>query len=222
MKKIKFFIILALILIIPKISYSITSTELVNDINKELKIQQLKEIYNNEDIEAIIEIPGTNIYEPVLKATNNAFYLNHNNSKEKNIIGSIFMDYRTNLESQKILIYGHNSTIYNPPFRQLENYYNQEFYHSHKLINLITDYNIIHYLIFSVFIEYKDWSYMNLNLSDENYLNHLIALQKKSWYQTNIELTKNDQILIIQTCSYHKNYSQYKDKYLLLIAKKIN
>ena len=38
------------------------------------------------------------------------------------------MDYRQNLDSKQINIYGHNSTKYNPPFKILENYLNKEYY----------------------------------------------------------------------------------------------
>ena len=53
------------------------------------------------------------------------------------------------------------------------------------------------------------------------WLNHLQKLKNKSWYQTNVDVNENDEILILQTCSFHQNFKQYKNKYLLVIAKKI-
>ena len=37
----------------------------------------------------------------------------------------------------------------------------------------------------------------------------------------NSVVNENDEILILQTCSFHKNYKNDSHKYLLVIAKKI-
>lgn len=225
MKKIKYLILLLILIalfVIPNISYTIQNNNFQHlSTQGEIKIEDIQQEYNNNDIIAILSIPNSNIYEPIVKTDNNTYYLNHNLKKEKSIIGSVFMDYRINLNSKKILIYGHNSTFYNPPFRELENYYDETYYQEHQTINIITSDNISEYQIFSIFIEYEDWTYMNLSFNEKEWLVHLEKLKSKSWYTSDIDLTKNDEILILQTCSHHTKYSQYKDKYLLVIAKKL-
>ena len=40
-------------------------------------------------------------------------------------------------------------------------------------------------------------------------------------YSVYVEVNKEDNILILQTCSTHKDYKNYKDKFLLVIAKEV-
>ena len=62
---------------------------------------------------------------------------------------------------------------------------------------------------------------MNLNFNnDEDWYNHLQKLKSKSLYETETNITKDDEILILQTCSNKEDYQKYKKKYLLIIAKK--
>ena len=97
------------------------------------------------------------------------------------------------------------------------------FYQNHQFIELEDDYGISKYQIFSVYVEATDWNYyQGFNFNDKKmWLNHLQKLKNKSWYQTNVDVNENDEILILQTCSFHQNFKQYKNKYLLVIAKKI-
>ena len=63
---------------------------------------------------------------------------------------------------------------------------------------------------------------MNLNFSNsQEWYNHLLKLQQKSFYKTKTKLQNNDKIIILQTCSNHSDYQKYEKKYLLVIAKKI-
>lgn len=179
--------------------------------------------YSNEDIIARISIDNTSLNEAVVKSINNNFYLNHNIEKEEDIRGNIFLDYRTDENSKKKIIYGHNSSNYQVPFRELENYYNQTYFNNHQIIKLEWTDKLEKYQIFSVFIETSDWSYTRIKFqNDEEYLKHLYSLKEKSLHETDIELTSADEILILQTCSHHKDYRKYDKKYLLVIAKKIN
>lgn len=95
------------------------------------------------------------------------------------------------------------------------------FFKNHQYIYLEDENYIQRYQIFSVFIETQDWSYMKLNFTSDSFLEHLKKLKNKSWYETNVNIESDDEILILQTCSHHINYQKYKNKYLLVIAKKI-
>ena len=61
---------------------------------------------------------------------------------------------------------------------------------------------------------------MKFNTKDE-YYNHILKLKNKSMYDTNVLVNKDDKILIIQTCSTKKEYSNYENKFLLIIAKRV-
>lgn len=188
------------------------------------KIKDLQEYYNNPDIEGIISIDGLeNFNYPVVKANDNDYYLNHNYYREYDKYGSIYTDYRVDLDnSKKILIYGHSSIKREVPFNMLENYEKKDYYKEHKYITLETKTNTYKYEIFSVYVETSDFTYMNMNFNSTNdwYL-HILGLQEKSMYNTDIELTSNDDILIMQTCSTNSKYKDYSKKYLLIVSRRV-
>ena len=186
------------------------------------KVKKLQEENNNKDIVGYLTIPGTNISEPVLQSDDNEFYLSHGINKNKNIVGSVYLDYRVKInEGKKNLIYSHNSSSLIVPFKELEKYYDEDFYKEHQFIFLEDTNSKQRYQIFSVFVETKDWSYMKVDFSNEDFLSHIKTLKEKSWYDTGVTIEESDEVLILQTCSHHKKYSKYKNKYLLVIAKKV-
>lgn len=191
-----------------------------NNDNKSIT-EKLKQKYNNNDVIGTIAITGTDINEVIMQTTNNTYYLNHDNYGNKDKYGSVFMDYRCNINSQKLLIFGHNDYKDKTPFSNLENYYNESYYKENQYIEVNIDDKNFKYQIFSVYVETKDFTYMNLNIDETKYSKDLIKYKNKSLYNTNVDVSPADKILILQTCSNLKKYQKYKDKYLLIIAKKI-
>lgn len=214
---------------------SSTSDEEVSKIDNQEKeivtiqentLNDLRNKYKNNDIIGIIKIVNTSINEPVVQTHDNDYYLTHTLKKEYDKYGSIYMDYRIDLNhSKKILIFGHNSEAYNKdkvPFKELENYYEEDYYKQHKYITLTLDNEIRHYEIFSVYVETSDFTYMNLYFKDEeDWYRHISKLKSKSLYNTNVEISSDDEILILQTCSNNKDYSSYDKKYLLIISRRV-
>lgn len=199
----------------------IGNNNLIIDNRKPTKVKELQEENNNKDIVGYLSIPNTNINEPILQSTDNEFYLNHGIDKKKNIIGSTFLDYRVKINNgKKNLIYSHNSSTFDVPFKELEKYYNEDFYKNNKYVYLEDEKKKEKYQIFSIYVESSNWDYMKLKFTDEEWLEHLNKLKSLSWYETGVNVGKNDEILILQTCSHHKKYKNYKNKYLLIIAKK--
>lgn len=187
------------------------------------QITSLKEKYNNKDVVGTISIDNTDFNTVVMQGNDNSYYLNHLPDKTYNINGSIFLDYRVDIdESDKLLIFGHSSPNYFLPIMIIENYKDEDYYKEHKYIYLSSIKEVKKYEIFSVFVETLDWSYMNLNYaSKDEYLKHLQNLKSKSFYDTGVEVNNNDKILIMQTCSNMKEYSKYSKKYMLVIAKEV-
>ena len=185
------------------------------------EIADLKAKYSNNNIVGYVYIPDTNIGEVVVRYSNNDYYLNHDLYNNKDVKGSIFLDYRMTLnEGRKNIIYGHNSSTLDVPFRELENYYDQKYYENNKYIYVKSSTEINKYEVFSVFVETSDWTYTKVNFeSDEEWLDHINTLKNKAWYDTGVELNANDRILILQTCSHHKDYTKYDNKYFLVIGR---
>lgn len=186
------------------------------------EITKLREEYRNNDVVGTLEILNTDYKVPVVQGVDNDYYLNHLPNKEYSIMGSIFLDYRVNINtSKKILIYGHNSSKYQMPFDILENYYDEKYLNNHKYIEIKTVEKVRKYEIFSVYVEPTDYFYMKVNFENENYDEHLEKLKDKSFFEIDSEIDEDTNILILQTCSTHKDYLKYKKKYLVIALKEI-
>lgn len=239
-RKFKYLLILILCIISINLVYYITinnnyytnkiiSANISNIKNTELKltdnnVKALQDYYNNSEIKGILSIEGlANFSYPIAQASDNDYYLNHNYNKNYDNYGSIYADYRSNLDnSKKILIYGHSSSKRVVPFNVLENYYDKNYYNQYKYMTIETETNTYRYEIFSVYIETKDFTYMNMNFDNEDsWYSHLLMLQSKSMYQIDTNLNKEDDILILQTCSNNKDYQSYKKKYLLIVLRRV-
>lgn len=191
--------------------------------DEEGEIGLLQQKYNNPDIQGIISIDNSDFRQPLVQTVDNEYYLTHNYKREEYALGAIYADYRVNLEAgRKILIFGHSSTKTDTPFNYLENYYDQNFYENHKYITLETQNNTYRYEIFSVYVETSDFTYMNVNFdTQEDWYLHILKLQKKSLYSIDITLEKEDDILIMQTCSNHSKYKNNSKKYLLIVSRRV-
>ena len=191
-----------------------TKEEVVN--TPEEIITNLQSEYNNKDIKAELRIKGTDFKTPIPQSTDNNYYYRRLPNKSHSIIGSTYLDYRTKLNQGRVLIiYGHNSSKYNMPFKILENYYNKDYYDEHKYIEIVTVSGIKTYEVFSVYVETSDFSYYT-DIEFENnddFLKHIKKLKEKSFYDTDVSLNKDDNILILQACSTHKKYQKYEHKF---------
>ena len=188
------------------------------------ELNKLKEEYNNDDIVGVLSLENTTFSEIVMQYSDNDYYLEHTVYHKYNWRGQTFLDYRLDInDSKKLIIYGHNSPNYILPFKVFENYYDSNYLSDHKYMYLQTDKEVKVYEIFSVYIEVSDWEYYSkVNFNTENeYFRHISDFKNKSFYDTGVEITKYDEILIIQTCSTHKDYTNYENKFLLVMGKRV-
>ena len=80
----------------------------------------VKEEEKNLDEKLTLSINNLIQNEKVMQTTDNEFYMNHNTKKEEFIGGSLFVDYRIDLNNtRKIIIYGHSSSTVDIPFTKL-------------------------------------------------------------------------------------------------------
>lgn len=180
--------------------------------------------YNNQDVVGEIKIVNTNYKKAIMQGDDNDYYLNHLENGTSSYMGSIYLDFRIDIENDnKLLVFGHNSDTIDMPFKILENYYSEDYYKGHKYIQITTKNKTRSYEIYSVFVEVSDFSYMKTDfVNKEDWYNHIKNFKDKSMYDTGIEINENDNILILQTCSTHSDYRMYEKKYLLIIAKEIS
>ena len=168
----------------------------------EYDFDKLKEI--NTDIVGFIEVDNTNISYPVVKSSDNSYYLNHSYTKEKNNIGSIFLDYRNDLDnlSKNNIIYCHGR-LDNTMFGSLNNLLDSSNLDSKEsyYITLSTPKSIMTFKIFSVYTIPKEGYYIKTYFSSNKYFKEFLeTIMKRSIYNFNTDVSTNDKILTLSTC----------------------
>lgn len=173
----------------------------------EKKDYDLSDLLNqNPDTVGWINVPNTQINYPVVKGTDNEFYLKHSFDKSYNAAGWIYADYRNNFDGtdQNLIIYGHNR-LNNNMFGTLENTLTTEWQslETNHYITLSTLEKSQLYNVFSVFICTSEESenYLQTDFtSTENYKNYIDTLKNLSNYDFNTTLNSDDKILTLYTC----------------------
>ena len=200
----------------------IPNEELIEDESIKNEITELKTKYNNDDVYAILSIGNQDTSIPLVKGSDNDYYLNHSITKENSIIGSVFIGYRHDSTSRQINIYGHNSGNYDPPLRILEKYlFSEEYFRSNPSLELKIDNEVRKYQIFSVYPADKKSKeeHMQFNYQSElEWLTHFERMHQRSLYKTNTVFTQNDNVLVLQTCIL---YGKYQNKLLIVVAREI-
>ena len=185
-------------------------------------VKDLQEEYNNTDIKAVLTIDNTDYSTPVMQTKDNKFYLFRNLYKKKDEFGTPFVDYRVDLNNaKKTLIFGHNSIYRHMAFEILNNYYEESYYKDHQYITLYLENDIKKYQIFSVYVETKDFDYYDMKYTEEEWNKHINKLKNKSFYETNVDVESEDNILILQTCSTSKKFKTDKYKFIIVVAKEV-
>ncbi|MCL2513996.1 MAG: class B sortase, partial [Oscillospiraceae bacterium] len=138
---------------------------------EEIKIAEMKENYphiafpenmayrwmslysENQHFAGWIKIDNMNVNNPVMQSGDNKLYLDVNFNKETNKHGTLFADYRNDLEilDKNTIIYGHNMKD-GTMFGQLKKYREIAGYKSAPLIVFDTLYETHYYKVFAVFL----------------------------------------------------------------------
>jgi sortase B len=187
------------------------SVETDQAVPKTVKERFKELLQTNEDIVGWLRIDNTKIDYPVLQSKDNDFYLNHYIKKDKNVNGSIFMDYRNNIETNNrhIIVYGHNMKN-RTMFTSLLNYESRWFLEQHPIIEFDTLYGNEKWEIFSVQFTDTDYDYIKTDfIDDEHFRSYIDDLQKKSLHKSKIELSDKDVVLTLSTCSSSSDQARF-------------
>ena len=169
------------------------------------------ELYEqNNDLVGWVQVPGTNIDYPVVYCSDNAFYLKHNFDREYSPSGIPFLDKDANLltSNQSLSLYGHhrrNGTM----FSALHKYKKLSHYQQYPTFVFDSLYEEGTYKIFSVFYmagnqsDKQFYYYPVSNFPDEAaFMAHVAQLQKRSIFQTDIDVAPGDQLVLLTCCTY--------------------
>ena len=182
------------------------------DDNKEdplvVNFQTLKE--KNDDIIAWLYSEGTPISYPIVQTNNNDYYLNRLIDGTYNQAGTIFMDYKnsSNFSDYNTIIYGHNMKN-DSMFGTLTNYEKQDYYNEHKEMFLYTENKKYIIELFAGFITSSEsdiYYFPKTVITNKKLIDDAL---KKSTFNSNVNVSNEDKIITLSTCSYNFENARY-------------
>ena len=163
---------------------------------------KLREI--NPDIVAWITLPDTVINYPVVQGEDNSRYLHTTFDGTSNKNGCIFLDAANaaDFSDANSVIYGHHMKS-GSMFARLCDYKEQSFFDAHPYMYLYTPEKVYRLEIFSAYICEKTEDFGTKNFEDgETRLDYFEELRSRSLINSAVELSQEDNIVTLQTCTY--------------------
>ncbi len=180
--------------------YTVTDEQIMKAVG-ELKEQ-------NKDTVGWIVFDNMDLSYPIMQGTDNDYYLTHTFSGETNSAGSIFMETEnaSDFEDYHTIIYGHNMRNLSM-FGKLKKYKTEEdFYEEHQYFTIYTQDEVYRYQIFAYYdIPETDIIYTIGFLPDAEFKDFIDTMKRRSYYDTGVEVTEEDKIITLSTCSNEGN-----------------
>ena len=202
-----------------QISETITIQQDENEEQKQyiVDFNSLKE--QNDETVAWIKVNNTNIEYPIVKTSNNSYYLTHSFDKSYNLAGWPFADYKNKFDGtdKNIVMYGHNRTD-GSMFATLKGILSPEWYNNEENRNIIfnTENENGIYEVFSVYqIENEEYYIQTEFKTEDKFEKFIETIKKRSVKDFGVEVTSKDSILTLSTCA---NNNKYR---VVLHAKKV-
>ena len=164
----------------------------------------------NDEIVGWIFCEDTEINYPVLKTTDNKYYLSHSYDRQYSVTGSIFVDFHNGdgLADQNTIIYGHH-TERGTMFSALENWREPGYFEKHRYMYLLTpegDYRIDIFSGYAVSAYSDSYSIYRDERGMDEYLRNVTA---KSDFTAGIETPAEDKYVMLSTCVYFFENARY-------------
>ena len=155
----------------------------------------------NPDIVGWIWQSGTVINYPVLKGADNDQYLRTTYNGKSSRLGSIFLDYRSDLSARNPVIYGHNAGN-GRMFASLVKYKKRSYLEANPYLYLMTPAGTAKYAVFSVYETTTASDTYTFTFEDDAaYEAYLSEIQMRSAYRTGVSVDTGDEILTLSTCT---------------------
>ena len=158
----------------------------------------------NDETVGWIQVNGTNINYPIVKHSDNEFYLNHSFNKSYNGAGWVFMDYRNNIDEfdKNTIIYAHgmiNNIMFGTLRKILTNGWLDN--KNNYVIQLSTEYENNLWQVFSVYKIPTTNDYLKINfVYEDNFIEFANTLIDRSQHNFDTSVNKDDKILTLSTC----------------------
>lgn len=179
-----------------------------------IEIEEEKEVFKidfdkllsiNSDTIGWIRFNQDKVNNPIVHTSDNSYYLKRSFEKESNQAGTIFMDYRnTSFNDRNVVLFGH-SMLDDTMFGSLQDIFKNDFF-DNKENNYIQIYNkdneLLTYQVFSYYIIEKEEYYITTSFkSDSDFNTFIDTITRRSYKKFDVEVTTNDNILTLSTCS---------------------
>lgn len=157
----------------------------------------------NENIVGWITIPNSQLNNPVMYSGDNDYYLHHNYLDEESRAGSVFMDFRNDVEelARHTILYGHvmrNGSM----FGELDKFAEQSYADEHSIITFSTLYENYELQVFAAYETTTDFYYIETDFTDDAAFGQFLTeIQKRSVISMPVDVTATDQILTLSTCT---------------------
>ena len=185
-----------------------------------LSLELLKQ--TNEDVVGIIEFDDRMIYEPIVQAPDNEYYVRRNIERKYTSAGIPFISADSDIDATNVVVYGHSSTESDIIFTSLMNYLDKEFYLAHPSFDLILEDEVRTYEIVAVLSvdlnDYDDsleWSKSSWRNQD-SYAAFLTSIKEDSIYETGSSVSTSDKLMTLVTCD-----TRDDSKRIVIIAKQV-
>ncbi|MGY3724212.1 sortase B [Granulicatella balaenopterae] len=221
-KIVKFIIVIILFVSMYNITLIVKDGNDTRRIYKEIREKKEELDLNsiNSEYMGWITIKDTPIDYPIVKGSNNDYYLTRDFNKQYLSSGSIFMDYRNEgFQDKNTVIYGHhmkNGTM----FGSLKKYKDKDYLEKNKIIHIMSkNHEKLTYEIFSVYTTTSDdaESIVITFNNEEEFSAFINNICNKSIYDSDVEVKVSDRILTLSTCSY-----DFEDARLVIHARLID
>lgn len=165
--------------------------------------EKLKAI--NPEYKFWVEVENTNISYPVVQCNDNSYYLKKDFNKQNNSAGTIFMDALNDFEiDNNTVLYGHNMKN-KTMFNNITLFKEEHFFNQNNKIKIKHDMEDREYIyeVFSVYHSDNNFNYNTVKFGQGyTFTDFIEDIKAKSIYKTDIEISENDKIITLSTCSY--------------------
>lgn len=165
----------------------------------------------NEDVVGWIRSDGGLIDYPVVRGTDNDYYLTHLFNGQRNKVGAIFMDFRNSgdFSDPSTVIYGHNMKN-GSMFSSLTEYKKQSYYDSFPQMTLYTPGGDFTIELFAGIVADGNDEFMRFEFRDDkDFINYITELKNASTFTSETTVSPGDRIITLSTCSYEFNNARY-------------
>lgn len=162
----------------------------------------------NPDVYGWIYVEGTTIDHPIMRGSDNDYYLNHAYTGEALPIGSIFLDYNTKdtlTDNFNAVIYGHNvvavSGSKSSMFHDVTKFLDADFFNSNKIYIYTMD-GVFIYKAVSIYPTTADYFYYRTEFPNEtSFLKFANEMVVNSKVPSGESFSSGDTMITLSTCT---------------------